>query len=64
MAATLERQHGGGGRRAGRAAAGGPGPSEPAGALEAIIAALVRFRGTARQSDDNTTMLVSREGAA
>jgi serine phosphatase RsbU (regulator of sigma subunit) len=46
------------------AAVGGPGPSEPAGALDAIIAAVVRFRGTARQSDDITMMLVSREGAA
>jgi len=46
------------------AAIGGPGPSEPAGALDAIIAAVVRFRGTARQSDDITMMLVSREGAA
>jgi hypothetical protein len=34
------------------------------GALDAIIAAVVRFRGTARQSDDITMMLVSREGAA
>jgi serine phosphatase RsbU (regulator of sigma subunit) len=46
------------------AAIGGPGRSEPAGALDAIIATVVRFRGTARQSDDITMMLVSREGAA
>ena len=46
------------------AAIGGPGRSEPAGALDAIIATVVRFRGTARQSDDMTMMLVSREGAA
>jgi sigma-B regulation protein RsbU (phosphoserine phosphatase) len=46
------------------AAIGGPGQSEPAGALDAIIAAVVRFRGTARQSDDIPMMLVSREGAA
>jgi serine phosphatase RsbU (regulator of sigma subunit) len=46
------------------AAIGGPGPSEPAGALDAIIAAVVRFRGTAQQSDDITMMLVSRESAA
>jgi sigma-B regulation protein RsbU (phosphoserine phosphatase) len=43
---------------------GGPRRSEPAGALDAIIATVVRFRGTARQSDDITMMLVSREGAA
>jgi hypothetical protein len=42
----------------------GPGRSEPAGALDAIIATVVRFRGAARQSDDMTMMLVSREGAA
>ena len=46
------------------AAIGGPERSEPAGALDAIIATVVRFRGTARQSDDITMMLVSREGAA
>jgi phosphoserine phosphatase RsbU/P len=46
------------------AAIAGPGRSEPAGALDAIIATVVRFRGTARQSDDMTMMLVSREGAA
>jgi sigma-B regulation protein RsbU (phosphoserine phosphatase) len=46
------------------AAISGPGRSEPAGALDAIIAAVVRFRGTARQSDDMTMMLVSFEGAA
>jgi len=34
------------------------------GALDAIIATVVRFRGTARQSNDMTMMLVSREGAA
>ena len=34
------------------------------GGLDAIIATVVRFRGTARQSDDITLMLVSREGAA
>ncbi len=46
------------------AAIGGPERSEPASALDAIIATVVRFRGTARQSDDITMMLVSREGAA
>ena len=46
------------------AAIGGPGRSEPAGALDAIIAMVVHFRGTARQSDDITMMLVSRDGAA
>jgi serine phosphatase RsbU (regulator of sigma subunit) len=46
------------------AAIGGPGRSEPAGALDAIIATVVHFRGTARQSDDITMMLVSRDGAA
>jgi serine phosphatase RsbU (regulator of sigma subunit) len=46
------------------AAIGGPERSEPAGALDAIIATVVRFRGAARQSDDITMMLVSREGAA
>jgi serine phosphatase RsbU (regulator of sigma subunit) len=46
------------------AAIAGPGRSEPAGALDAILATVVRFRGTARQSDDMTMMLVSREGAA
>jgi phosphoserine phosphatase RsbU/P len=46
------------------AAIAGPGRSEPAGALDAIIATVVRFRGTAPQSDDMTMMLVSREGAA
>ena len=34
------------------------------GALDAIIATVLRFRGTARQSDDMTMMLVTREGAA
>ena len=42
----------------------GTGRSEPARALDAIIAAVVRFRGTARQSDDMTMMLLSREAAA
>ena len=42
----------------------GPGRSEPAGALDAIIATVIRFRGAARQSDDMTMMLVSREGSA
>ncbi len=46
------------------AAIGGPGRSETASALDAIMAIVVRFRGTARQSDDITMMLVSREGAA
>ena len=46
------------------AAIAGPGRSDPAGALDAIIATVVRFRGTARQSDDMTMMLVSRAGAA
>jgi serine phosphatase RsbU (regulator of sigma subunit) len=46
------------------AAIGGPGRSEPASALDAIIATVARFRGTARQSDDMTMMLVSREGVA
>ena len=46
------------------AAIAGPGRSEPAGALDEIIATVVRFRGTARQSDDMTMMLVSREDAA
>lgn len=39
----------------------GPGRSEPAGALDEIIAAVVSFRGRARQSDDMTMMLVTRE---
>jgi serine phosphatase RsbU (regulator of sigma subunit) len=46
------------------AAIGGPERSEPASALDAIIATVVRFRGTARQSDDITMMLVTRDGAA
>jgi sigma-B regulation protein RsbU (phosphoserine phosphatase) len=46
------------------AAISGPGRSEPAGALDAIIATVVRFRGTARQSDDMTMMLLSLERAA
>jgi len=46
------------------AAIAGPGRSKPVGALDAIIATVVRFRGTARQSNDMTMMLVSREGAA
>ena len=46
------------------AAIAGPGRSEPGRALDAIIATVVRFRGTARQSDDMTMMLVIREGAA
>ena len=46
------------------AAISGPGRPEPGGALDAIIAAVVRFRGTARQSDDMTMMLVSVEEAA
>jgi serine phosphatase RsbU (regulator of sigma subunit) len=45
-------------------AIGGSGHSEPGGVLDAIIATVVRFRGTARQSDDMTMMLVSREGAS
>jgi sigma-B regulation protein RsbU (phosphoserine phosphatase) len=45
------------------AAIGGPGEPEPATMLDAIIATVVRFRGAARQSDDMTMMLVSREGA-
>jgi serine phosphatase RsbU (regulator of sigma subunit) len=44
------------------AAIGGPGRSEPAGVLDAIMATVVRFRGSARQSDDMTMMLVSLEG--
>jgi serine phosphatase RsbU (regulator of sigma subunit) len=46
------------------AAIGGSGQSEPARVLDAIIGTVVGFRGTARQSDDMTMMLVSREGAA
>jgi serine phosphatase RsbU (regulator of sigma subunit) len=46
------------------ASIGAPGRSEPASALDAIIATVVRFRGRARQSDDITMMLVSREAAA
>jgi len=46
------------------AAIGGPGQSEAAGALDVIIETVVRFRGTARQSDDITMMLVSRDAAA
>jgi sigma-B regulation protein RsbU (phosphoserine phosphatase) len=45
-------------------AIGGPGQSEPAGELGAITSIVARFRGTARQSDDITMMIVSREGAA
>ncbi len=44
------------------AAIGGPGRSEAAGALDAIIAMVVQFRGTAPQSDDITMMLVTRDG--
>ena len=43
---------------------GGPGRSDPASALDTIIATVVRFRGTAQQSDDMTMMLVTHEGAA
>ena len=39
----------------------GPGQSEAARALDAIIATVIRFRGSARQSDDMTMMLVSRD---
>ena len=39
----------------------GPGQSEAAGALDAIIATVIRFRGSAQQSDDMTMMLVSRD---
>ena len=46
------------------AAITGPGRSDPAGALDAIIATVVRFRGTAPQSDDMTMILVSYEEAA
>ena len=46
------------------AAVSGPGQSEPGSALDAIIATVVRFRGTARQSDDMTMMLVCLDGAA
>jgi sigma-B regulation protein RsbU (phosphoserine phosphatase) len=42
----------------------GPVPSESAGALDAIIATVMRFRGRARQSDDIAMMLVSRESPA
>jgi sigma-B regulation protein RsbU (phosphoserine phosphatase) len=42
----------------------GSGQSEPAGLLKAIGSAVVTFRGSARQSDDITMMLVTREGAA
>ena len=45
------------------AAIGGPGRSEPAGALDAIMARVAHFRGAARQSDDITMMLVTRDGA-
>ncbi len=40
------------------------GRSESSVALDAIIATVVGFRGTARQSDDITMMLVSRDVAA
>jgi serine phosphatase RsbU (regulator of sigma subunit) len=40
------------------------GQSEPGRVVDAIMATVARFRGAARQSDDITTMLVSREGAA
>jgi sigma-B regulation protein RsbU (phosphoserine phosphatase) len=43
------------------AAIGGPAQSEPARVLDAIIGTVIGFRGTARQSDDMTMMLVSRE---
>ena len=42
----------------------GPGWSEPAGTLDAIMTTVAHFRGTAPQSDDITMMLVSRDGAA
>ncbi len=45
------------------AALGGPGQSEAVSALDAIMATVARFRGAARQSDDITMMLVSRERA-
>lgn len=38
--------------------------AEPAGAVDSLMATVGRFRGTARQSDDITIMLVSREAAA
>jgi serine phosphatase RsbU (regulator of sigma subunit) len=46
------------------AAIDGASRSEPAAALDAILAAVSRFRGAAGQSDDITMMLVSRESAA
>jgi serine phosphatase RsbU (regulator of sigma subunit) len=45
------------------AAISGPATSETASVLDTIIANVVRFRGAARQSDDMTMMLVSRERA-
>jgi serine phosphatase RsbU (regulator of sigma subunit) len=42
-------------------AIGTTGQSEPGGVLDAIIAAVGRFRGAAKQSDDMTMMLVSRD---
>jgi serine phosphatase RsbU (regulator of sigma subunit) len=42
---------------------GASGQSEPGGVLDAISATVGRFRSTARQSDDITMMLVSRERA-
>ena len=42
-------------------AIGASGQSEPAAVLDAIITTVGRFRGTAKQSDDMTMMLVSRD---